>query len=344
MGNTGRGVAVLLGLSVLALACGGGAQPEEAEASLDVDVRVPYLGQEPPGTEPVLFAPGIVSTPTGEWSMAAAPDGLEIFFGLAAEDQGYILHTIATDDGQWTDPTVASFSGEFSDFDLTMSPDGNRLYFTSMRPTEAGGEALENPDIWYVDRTDDGWGEPVRFDAPINTEDRELYPSESRDGFIFFFSSRPGGFGKSDVYRAPFRDGEYGEPENLGETINSEASEGDVCVSPDGDYLVFTSTRDEGYGEGDLYVSFRTADGGWTQGVNLGDRVNTEHLEFCPSISRDGKYLFFTSNRPKAMEITDRTTVRQELGAQPRSGRPDIDIYWMDAGFIEEFRPEFRSE
>jgi hypothetical protein len=76
MGNTGRGVAVLLGLSALALACGGGVQTEEAEASLDVDVRVPYLGQEPPGNEPVLFAPGVVSTPTGEWSMAATPDGL----------------------------------------------------------------------------------------------------------------------------------------------------------------------------------------------------------------------------------------------------------------------------
>jgi len=338
MVNTGKGVATLIGFALLALSCGSGAQNEETVA--DLDVAAPYLGQKPPGDEPVLFAPGIVSTSTREWSMAVTPDGLEIFFGLAAEDTTYILHTFAMDDGQWADLSVASFSGEFSDFDLTMSPDGNRLYFTSNRPTEAGGEKLENPDIWYVDRTGNGWGEPVHFDAPINTQDRELYPSESRDGFIYFFSSRPGGFGRSDLYRASYRNGEFGAPENLGEAINSEKSEGDACISPDGDYLVFTSTRDDGYGGGDLYVSFKTADDGWTQAVNLGEKVNTEHLEFCPSVSRDGKYLFFTSNRPKATEITQTTTVRQELGVVPGGDRPDIDIYWMDAGFIEDLRVE----
>jgi hypothetical protein len=74
--------------------------------------------------------------------------------------------------------------------------------------------------------------------------------------------------------------------------------------------------------------------------VNLGDAVNTEHLEFCPSVSRDGKYLFFTSNRPKAEEIVGTSAVREELGLTPSTDRPDIDIYWVDASFIEDFRPE----
>jgi hypothetical protein len=334
--DRGDGAAVLLGFVLVAFACGGGSPIEEKAEN--PGAREPYFGQKPPGDVPVIFAPGIVSTPTGEWSMAATADGLEVFFGLATEDATFILHSFATHDGPWTDPVIAPFSGEFNDFDLTMSPDGNRLYFTSNRPTGIGGDVLENPDIWYVDRTHDGWGEPTHLDFPINTEDRELYPSESRDGFLYFFSSRPGGFGRSDIYRASYRDGEFGEPENLGESINSEASEGDACISPDGDYLVFTSTRDDGFGEGDLYVSFRTADGGWTKAVNLGNTVNTEYLEFCPSVSRDGRYLFFTSNRPKEVAITETTAVRRELGVAPRGDRPDIDIYWMDAGFIQDLR------
>ncbi|MCP4898542.1 MAG: Xaa-Pro aminopeptidase, partial [bacterium] len=286
---------VVTGLCLIVIPCSGCAEPG---AGGFLGVSGPYLGQELPGEIPVLFAPGIVSTNTRDWSMASTPDGRELFFGISDDEIAFILHTKEVD-GQWTEPTVASFSGQYSDLDLTMSPDGNRVYFTSDRPVDGTGPALEATDIWYVDRVDDGWGEPVRFPVPVNTQMRELYPSESRDGYVYFFSSRPAGFGKSDLYRVPLRKGEFGAPENLGPSINTEDNESDACISPDGDYLVFTSGRESGYGKGDLYVSFRIAEAGWTEAVNLGDAVNTEHTEFCPSVSRDGKYLFFTSNRPK---------------------------------------------
>ncbi len=274
--------------------------------------------------------------------MAATPDGLELFFGVVTDERSWILHTKEID-GHWTDLVVASFSGAYNDYDLTMSPDGDRVYFTSNRPVNGTGLVLENSDIWYVDRTEHGWGDPVRFPDPINTEMRELYPSESRDGYVYFFSSRSGGFGSFDIYRVTLRDGEFGPPENLGPSINTDENETDNCISPDGDYLVFTSTREGGFGSGDLYVSFRTDEGGWTRAVNLGEAVNTEHLEFCPSVSRDGKYLFFTSNRPKAEEIVGTSGVREELALTPSADRPDIDIYWVDASFIENFRPELTS-
>jgi Tol biopolymer transport system component len=262
-----------------------------------------------------------------------------LFFGVVTDDRSWILHTREVG-GQWTEPTVASFSGTYDDYDLTMSPDGNRVYFTSNRPVGDGEDVLENSDIWYVDRTKEGWGDPVRFPEPINTEMRELYPSESRDGYVYFFSSMTGGYGSFDLYRVALRDGEFGAPENLGPSINTEENETDACISPDGDYLVFTSTREGGYGSGDLYISFRTSEGGWTQAENLGEAVNTEHLEFCPSVSRDGKYLFFTSNRPKAAAIAETSAVRKELGLTPSPDRPDIDIYWVDAALIESFRPD----
>jgi Tol biopolymer transport system component len=329
---------VSVGLALIVLLYGGCTQEETAELR---EVSRPYLGEESPGDSPVLFAPGIVSTNTREWSMASTPDGLELFFGVVTDERSWILHTKEVD-GRWTEPEVASFSGAYNDYDLTMSPDGNRVYFTSNRPVDGTGPVLENSDIWYVDRTENGWGDPVRFPEPINTEMRELYPSESRDGYVYFFSSRSGGFGSFDIYRSALREGEFGAPENLGASINTEENETDACISPDGDYLVFTSTREGGFGSGDLYVSFRTDDGGWTQAENLGDAVNTEHLEFCPSVSRDGRYLFFTSNRPKSETIAETSAIREELGLTPSLERPDIDIYWVDAGLIEGFRPEVR--
>jgi len=329
---------IVVGLALVLLICGGCAGPE-METELPPVVSNPYLGEQPPGDSPVLFAPGVVSTNTREWSMASTSDGLELFFGVVTDERSWILHTQEVD-GVWTEVAVASFSGAYDDYDLTMSPDGDRVYFTSNRPPGDSGPVLENSDIWYVDRTDNGWGDPVHFPEPINSEARDLYPSESRDGYIYFFSLRSGGFGAFDLYRVANREQGFGTPENLGASINTDENETDACISPDGDFLVFTSTREGGFGSGDLYLSFRTDDGEWTRAVNLGETVNTEHLEFCPSVSRDGKYLFFTSNRPKAQLITDTSGIREELGITPSSERPDIDIYWIDAGFIESFRPE----
>jgi Tol biopolymer transport system component len=305
------------------------------------ELEGPYLGQKPPGAEPRLFAPGIVSTHTGEWSMAATPDGKEIFFGLVSEERSCIVHT-KLEGGRWTEPAIASFGSQHNDFDLTMSPTGDRVYFTSMRPPSGHGPRLEHPDIYYVDRTASGWGDPVRFPEPINTEVRELYPSESRDGYIYFFSNRSGGFGGSDVWRVAIQGKDsFGEPENLGANVNTSAGEGDPCISPKGDYIVFSSRREDGLGGGDLYVSFQMPDGSWSLAQNLGASVNTEHLEFCPSISRDGKYLFFTSRRPKTVEIPIyRNTVREELKLKPNTERGDIDIYWVDAEVVEKLRPE----
>ena len=71
-------------------------------------------------------------------------------------------------------------------------------------------------------------------------------------------------------------------------------------------------------GNGDLYISFRDRYGEWTEAIHMGDRINSEHFEYCPSVSPDGKFLFFT----------------RRDSSQDRKG----DIYWMDAGIIEELR------
>lgn len=85
------------------------------------------------------------------------------------------------------------------------------------------------------------WGAPKHLDAPINTKAQEFYPSVTADGTLYFSSTREGGKGRGDIWRARLVDGRYSEPENLGEAINSQFSEGDPFIAPDESYLVFVS-------------------------------------------------------------------------------------------------------
>src|SRR5690606_23552572 len=99
-----------------------------------------------------------------------------------------------------------------------------------------------------------------------------------------------------------YQNGKYETPVNLGASINTASDEYNACVSPDGSFILFTTHGwGEGFGSGDLYVSFRDENSHWKKPVNLGDQVNTPAFEFCPSVSPDGQTLFFTRrNIPEA--------------------------------------------
>jgi Tol biopolymer transport system component len=301
-----------------------------------------YLGQKPPGMEPVMFAPGIVSTPMDELNSVFSPDGNLFLFSLKMPDRR--RHTILfmeQKDGIWSEPAVAPFSGLHNDADPAISPDGQKIYFISKRPIKQN-DRRSDWDIWVVDRVPGGWGEPQHLPKPVNTERLEVYPSITQNGTLYFSSGRGGGLGKNDIYRAEFVDGQFAEPENLGEAINSEYNEGDLFVAPDESYIIFVSSdRQFAFGNGDLYISFKMDDGSWAKAKNMGKGINTEWLEYCPVVSPDGKYLFFTSYRPtgKSIEEGPRTFGGiREIYGQPGNGLGDI--YWVDAKVIDKFRAE----
>jgi hypothetical protein len=99
-------------------------------------------------------------------------------------------------------------------------------------------------------------------------------------------------------------DGKYTEPEPLPDAINTQAFEADVYVAPDESFLIFTAIGrpDEivgvhpEYTRGDLYISFRR-NGVWSPAQSLGSNINSAAADFAPSVSPDGKYFFFTSER-----------------------------------------------
>ena len=311
------------------------------------ELRGPYLGQAPPGSAPALFAPGIVSTGFYERDLAAAPDGNEIFFGLVFGQHVTIMHTRLVS-GKWTEPEIAPFARDLAYyyFEPAMAPDGKRLYFLCTRPGPGQepkpGWGYQN--IWAVDRGEDGaWGEPYNLGAPVSTDDDEYFPSVTRDGTVYFTRSKAGGQ-NSRIYRARFVDGTYAEPEMLPPAVNGDWSVYNACIAPDESFLVGCVTgRDDSVTKGlpHYYVFFRNPDDTWSEGINLGEKINFPGAQaLSPSISSDGKYFFFASTKMNDIDASapgalTRRGIKEFYG-KPQNGL--ADIYWVEASFIEGLR------
>jgi Tol biopolymer transport system component len=286
-------------------------------------LKGPYLGQPPPGDRATLFMDGIISC-RNEPEMCAAftPDGKEFYFNRLHEGQ-WAIFLIREVKGIWTKPEPLPFTGNYTDRDFTISPDGNRIYFGSNRPLRHGDNPSKSLDLWVTKRKKNGeWGNPDNLGPPVNTRQYgENYPSVARNGNLYFFSCRNDGLGGCDIYVSRWKDGGYQTPENLGPAVNSEKHDWDAFIAPDESYIIFSSqNREDTLGDQDLYVSFR-ANGVWTRAVNMGARVNSFSSEICPSVTPDGKYLFFTSRR-----------------------RGKADIYWVSSDIIGENKPQTRFQ
>jgi hypothetical protein len=243
------------------------------------------------GEAAVIFAPGVVST--GDvFASTFTPDGRTVVFTKFAPPR-MTLMTSTLDGGGWSAPSVLPFSGTYRDLDPAFSPDGSRLYFSSWRPTSASpGDTLNAADTWYVDHNAHGWSNPVHLREPVNSAEQDYYPNITNRGVLYFdsFRSRPR---RRLVYRAEARGDGFANPELLSATINADSGASNLFVDPDERYVVFGAVRPEGRGGVDLYVSWRRGET-WTTPQNLGDQVNTPGTEFCPFVSRDGRYLYFT--------------------------------------------------
>jgi WD40-like Beta Propeller Repeat len=283
-------------LSAALIVLGSGSVCFERVAARQTNRAAPPYASDKPLNDPALFAEGVISTGDYDSHPAFTPDGRTLYFLKSTPDFSFWTIVVSRfDAGRWGAPEVASFSGRYSDADPFITADGSRLYFISSRPVP--GKTKPDMDIWMVEKTAGGWGEPKNLGAPVNSEGNEWYPTLTRDGTIYFGSDRAGGKGRTDIYRSRLVDGKYGEPENLGENINTQFNEFEPYISPDERFLIFMGGgRAEGLGGFDLYLSYRRQ-GAWTKPVNLGDKVNSEGNELSPMIAPGGEYLFWTSTR-----------------------------------------------
>lgn len=328
----------LVALAILAGVACTPAPEAAAPAAAFPALSGPYLGQELPGRQPELFAPGIISTGLADLNSVFSPDGNEFYYAVDIGLDWVIMVTRQTDSG-WTTPKAASFTRGESGVDLCLSADGQRLLFCSDRPRRDGVRG--NMDIWSVTRTGaESWSDPVNLEA-VNSEASEFYPTLTADGTLYFVSRREGGQGGSDIYRARLVDGLYAEPENLGPIVNSPGNEGDTFVASDESYIILNSRgHDPGPGGGSLFISFRGEDGSWSPPRNLEGVMSVDRSDFCPMMSPDGRYFFFSSARPRFGGDDGVITWNGLFDAQSRPENGGTDIYWMDAGFVDELRTE----
>jgi hypothetical protein len=269
----------------------------------------PYFGMKLPGIKPEVFSSELPPLGLG---FSFSYEGNEIFF-----TRGQMIMVSKIEDNQWSQPQVAPFSGKYRDFDLTMSPDGSKIYFTSNRPIDQIGIAKKDFDIWVVNRTINGWSEPQNIGSPINTGISEVHPSVDQSGDMYFF--RDSFTHKPDIFYSKYADGEYIVPVSLGDSINSEFSELDPFIAPDGSYLIYHSNREGGFGGNDLYISFRHKDGSWGSTINMGVKINSALDELSGRVTSDSKYFFFL-----------KYDMRKFKGQH----------YWVSAKIIEELRPK----
>ena len=283
-------------------------------AAIDEENQGPYLGQKPPGMTPELFAPGLVTTDMGE-GCSGWGNKMEYFIFQRWKDRVPSLYLMHQTNGVWSAPEHITSLDEYRAGDFTVAPDGKTMVFASNIFIEEIGAEGEGGNIWTVEKTETGWTEAKHIGLRINTKYHESYPCLAANGNLYFFSRRPGGYGTSDLYMSEFIGGDYQAPVNLDPKLNTQYHEWDTYTAPDESYMIFCSTKPDGLGEDDLYVTFKIHDGSWSEPVHMGNQINTDKSENRPYVSPDGKYFFYTS-----------TT------------RGNRDIYWVDARVIQILR------
>ncbi|MFC1565038.1 hypothetical protein ACFL6G_08890 [candidate division KSB1 bacterium] len=297
-----------------------------------------YFGQESPGDTPELFSPGVISTRYHEHSSPCFSSDLKEMFYTLSCDHGHVIMHTRMEDGKWTSPEAASFSGKYSDDKARFSLDGTKLFFRSKRPLTEKDEPQNEYHDWMVERSGTEWGTPRHITA------EEIIETHSKTRYMNINKTLENT--GLDIYISNYIDGKYSEPIKMGFGINTDNTDNVMYVDPDERYILLISVdRPDQIGIMDIYISYRKKDDTWTKPVNLGNKINRPgEISRFPAVSPDGKYLFFWSNRLNS-DLDIKSLSDQELFLQrykpwaPENGR-DGDIYWISTEIFEDLKPD----
>ena len=263
-----------------------------------------YFGQKPPGLSAEIFAPGIIATQEGwESDVKFSPDMKEVYFVKMG--------------GKYTKRTPLVIRYENNKWGKEVVTDKHHPIFSK------DGDIIYKGNK-YSERTESGWSEFKSMGIPFT--DKDIMGISISDKKTFFFDqfAPPDTIGAISYSR--LINGKYEPRQKMSKEINTGSWIAHPYIAPDESYLMWDAVREDGYGDGDLYISFRQKDGSWGAAINLGEKINTPHQENGVRVTPDGKYLFFWRGGYEKVK---------EDGNTYRVGNP----YWVDIQVIENLRP-----
>jgi len=174
----------------------------------------------------------------------------------------------------------------FSNYSPTVSYNGQVLAFTSKRKFYQA--------VYVARKSGSGWATPLNITAELETDQNLQTLSLNYDGtdlYLYKDDNRDG-----NIYVSHYRNGRWNPIEPLGPNINTKYWEASACISPNGKTLYFSSNREGGFGELDIYKSNLQPNGAWGPAINLGKEINTQFNETNPKLTASGETLFFSSD------------------------------------------------
>jgi Tol biopolymer transport system component len=244
----------------------------------------------------VLYGVETLSTEAPEFMLTMNYDETVAYFNRTDSNRANIyLMRSEKINGAWSPAKrITLFEFDQRIVDPFLSYDENYLFFS----TNAFHDPNDQRDIynvWYVKISDGKYSDPIFADGLNDKDHDDIYTSLTQSNMVAFSSSRRGD-GKRDLYLSQFDGEKFSKPERVFIPGIQNQRPGNPGISADGNIIVFAARLKDNYGNSDLYFSKNTAKG-WTPAKNLGPRVNSDNTEFTPIFSKDGKWLYFTSEK-----------------------------------------------
>lgn len=246
-----------------------------------------YFGLKPPGLKSEPIERGILTTDGWKLGGVFTPAKKEFYFTTSAGDAPL-------------DPTVTVFREEnhvWKKYDFYATDD------TIMYSKDK-----------YIEWTDSGWSEIKSLGAPFDSIPIMRLTASLKGTLVFDEFTRDG---SGLIHYSRLVNGKREAPKPFSAAINTGKWKAHPFIAPDESYIIWDSEREGGYGDGDMYISFKQPDGTWGAAINFGDTINTDGEDGGGYVTPDGKYLSYC----------------------PRC-KPPYNRMWVDAQIIETLRPK----
>ncbi len=257
-----------------------------------------------------IFGEGVVSIPgRNEFAPFLSATGDSMYFSTENNDGSALSSYLLTQEsGVWSAPEEILLKDESNNsIEVYLNSDNTILYFTQRTGTDSQNYEYR---FWKTVRNSNGsWSDPVEAEEQLNSIRNKRRINVVNNQNIYFSAD-------GDLYFSTYQpdDGTYASPQKFEYPVNTDSWEGDLYVNPQENYLLFSSSREDGQNK-DIYISYKFNNGLWTNPKKLIPAVNTANPEFSPYMSPNERFLFFS-----------------------RTVGDETNIYWIENHFTESLK------